>query len=133
MSLSNEQWDFTKDISQLIKYASSIDIKLTPGECFRPQLMQEHYYDTGKSRTRHSLHNSKLAMDFSIFINGHICNNNLSSVRLGIFWEALDIHNEWGGFWKFVDINHFQRRRTPRPKRRGRTYDNLSVQVPDLR
>jgi len=117
MSLSDEQSDFTKDVAQLICHGSSKNIKMMLKEGYRHPKLQEYYYSIGKTKTKNSLHMVGLAVDFDFKINNKICYEPVLLATLGEFWETIDEHNEWGGYWDFLDVRHFERRRKPRKKR----------------
>ena len=72
MGLVQEQWEFLKDVSKLIKKAEDLDIVLTAGEMFRTKEQQEIYFKTGKSKTMNSNHLKRLAVDFNFFIKLYI-------------------------------------------------------------
>ncbi len=105
------QWDFLRDISRLINKADSIGVVLTAGEAFRTTYQQKEYIRKGKSKTMHSKHLTRLAMDFNFFIDGKLTydGNHPLIHELGVFWESLGETNKWGGFWDFKDTPHFQK------------------------
>ncbi len=110
MSLSYEQQEFTKHVSLLMVYATSIGIELTFGEAYRTKEQQEIYFNTGKSHTRNSNHLRRLAIDFNFFIEGKLSYDHPQLEELGVFWESLDPKNRWGGnFQSFYDSPHFER------------------------
>jgi len=116
MTLSDKQFLFLKNVGQLIDYAIQHGYKLTFGEAYRPQLMQEHYYNTGKSKTLNSQHGKRLAIDFNVFLNGKYTTRYEHVKQLGDFWESLNPLNRWGGDWNgndvqdedFIDTPHFE-------------------------
>ena len=111
MSLSNEQWEFLKDVARLILKADELGYKLTGGELWRPDEMQEIYLATGKSHVNRSQHQDRLAIDFNLFVNGAIqWIKNDDWIVLGDFWKSLSSKNRWGGDWKtLLDQYHFER------------------------
>lgn len=121
MSKSDTQWLFLQDVARLILFAISNEFKLTLGEGYRPQVLQQMYYDSGASKTLHSKHRERLAIDFNIFAFGVYLNQrhhrNIAK-PLGDYWEGLNPKNRWGGSWRgliengesdFIDIPHFER------------------------
>ena len=110
MSLSKEQRAFTKDIASLIAYADMIGIELTFGHAYRDLETQKRLVAKGLSKTLNSYHLKRLAVDFNFFIDGKLTYKKEDVKELGIFWESLNPKNRWGGFWKFVDTPHFERR-----------------------
>lgn len=126
MKLSEKQAIFSKNISYLIQYANKIGIDLTFGEAHRTQsqiLLNFFGYKVVKggvlgiklrkskklSNTLHSLHASRLAVDFNFFIDGNLTYEKEDIQRLGDYWEGLHPDNRWGGNWTtFVDTPHFE-------------------------
>ena len=111
MSQSDEQWQFLKDVAKLIIYADDIGVKLTAGEMWRPDEMQELYLISGKSQVYESQHQKRLAVDFNLFVGGKIQWVMGEEFKLlGEFWKSLSPKNKWGGDYKtFFDGYHFQR------------------------
>ena len=72
MSLSDEQWEFGKDIGKLIVYAEENGFKLTFGEAYRTVQQQKIYVKTGRSKTMKSKHMKRCAMDFNVFVDGKL-------------------------------------------------------------
>ena len=127
MSLSDEQFEFLKDICKLIRYAEELGFKVTPGEFLRTREQQRLYLVSGRSKTMLSNHLRKLAADLNFFkeidgkeewINGlksEVAVEILSP--LGHYWESLYTRNRWGGNfdknWNrkdpWVDVPHFER------------------------
>ena len=120
MSLSNQQFIFTKNIALLIIFASD-KFKITAGEVFRPEETQRLMVEQGKSKTTDGLHLSRLAIDLNFFNHGsnrpiyldhkpEECKKMMQEI--GDFWESLHPLNSWGGNWKsFLDTPHFEMRR----------------------
>lgn len=109
MSLSDKQWEFLKDVANLINYAEELDYKLTAGEIYRTRYQQRRYIATGRSQTMNSKHLKRLAIDLNLFIEGDLTYDFDDFEVLGNYWESLNENNVWGGRWKFKDTNHFQR------------------------
>ena len=123
MTKSDKQAKFLLDACMLIQFATRLGFKVTGGELFRPQEMQEIYYRTGRSKTLSSNHKEKLAVDLNFikdgqYVNGLDGNAAEAILRpLGVFWESLDEKNTWGANWDkdfslpdaFKDVAHFQR------------------------
>lgn len=124
MSVSDEQFEFLKDVSLLINKASVIGIKLTGGDLYRTSSQQYLYYYgycinsalklikcKKRSWTKKSNHNNRLAIDLNFFIDGKLTYSHPKLNELGIYWESLNDKNRWGGFWneKKKDTPHFER------------------------
>lgn len=108
--LSQSQQQFVRDVSALIDLASVIDVDLTFGEAFRPQVTEDYYFSIGKSHTHDSYHTKRLAIDFNYFINGQLVYRHDKIKLLGKFWEARSPRNRWGGnFKEFYDGGHFEK------------------------
>lgn len=112
MKLSDKQWEFLKDVSCLIQYADRIGLKLTGGELYRPQLMQQYYYDNNLSKTLNSDHGNRLAIDFNFFQGNQLITGGLLVEMLGTYWKSLNPYNYWGGDYKKLDDPyHFGRKK----------------------
>lgn len=123
MKLSDHQFEFLKDFARLILYAAENGIKVTAGELYRLQMMQDHYFKTGVSKTKRGNHPKRLAGDLNVFVDvdgdGDLdYTTKYEHVKkLGDFWESLNPLNRWGGDWNgnnikdenFVDTPHFER------------------------
>lgn len=118
MSQTDKQWLFLQDVAKLINFAKKRkDVKFTGGDLFRTKERQQQLKDRGKTWTLDSYHLKKKAIDFNIFIDNEWATFETSQY-LGDFWEALDEHNIWGGYFPGAkDIWHFERRDKPRTKR----------------
>lgn len=117
MSLVAEQAKFLLDVCTLIQWCTAQGWTVTGGELLRPVEMQEIYVKSGRSKTMHSKHIKKLAIDLNFFKNNeYICTvEDLSTI--GHKWEELDNKNRWGGNFdkdwstkdNFKDAPHFER------------------------
>jgi len=107
--LSDEQWEFLKDVALLIQYAEDNGYKLTGGELYRTMYQQRYYVAHGLSWTYNSYHLKRLAIDFNLFIDGKYTTKRQDYMSLGIYWETLHPKNRWGG--RFNDSPHFERRK----------------------
>lgn len=118
MKLSDKQKIFSLNIAKLIIFAYENGYTLTFGEAWRPQEMQQIYFDTGRSKTLNSRHTIRLGVDFNIFDkDGKLLNAPKDIKILGDYWENLHPENVWGGDWdrddnldeeKFKDPYHFE-------------------------
>ena len=105
----DRQVKFTNNIALFIEYCRVNEIDLTFGDAYRPQVLQQIYFDTGKSKTLNSKHGMRLAVDFNFFINGKLIYDKSKLQHVGDYWESLDDNNKWGGNFKsFTDTPHFQ-------------------------
>jgi uncharacterized protein YnzC (UPF0291/DUF896 family) len=111
MSLSDKQWDFLQDVAELIAYAKEKRYKLTGGELWRPNEMQELYLEQGKTQVKRSNHQDRLAIDLNLFVHGEIqWSKNSYWEDLGSYWKSLHKDNRWGGDYKTLeDPFHFER------------------------
>ena len=109
MSLRNQQSIFTENIGKLIDFAFSIGIELTFGEAMRTEYQQKEYLRTKKTKTMHSNHLRRLAVDFNFFIGGELTYKKEDLQMLGDYWESLNEYNRAGmNFKSFVDCPHFE-------------------------
>ena len=115
MDLLKKQQIFTQDVAKLLKFAEESGFFITFGEAQRPIEMQELYFKEGRTRTMKSKHIERLAIDLFVFRR----DENTGAMKwlqsredvkqLGEFWESIRPENNWGGFWNFIDIFHFER------------------------
>jgi hypothetical protein len=66
-------------------------------EVMRPQVLQDIYIKTGKSKKKVSFHSSGCAGDVRIFKDGKYLENTEDYKFAGIYWESLDPFCVWGG------------------------------------
>lgn len=107
MTLSDKQWEFLKDVLLLIQFAERKGWKITGGELWRPQEMQDIYVERGMSQTREGQHQKRLAIDLNLFIDDQFKTKTEDHKPLGEFWESIRPENRWGGRWN--DGNHYER------------------------
>jgi len=109
-----EQAKFATDLAKLILYINSQEYTLSLGEVWRTQYQQDHYVATGLSKTKHSKHQDRIAVDLNIFKNGKLIFKNgkliICPKEIGTYWKSLSNANVWGGDWKSpYDPGHFER------------------------
>jgi hypothetical protein len=117
MSTISEQNNFTADVARLICFIHEHYFVISFGECWRPQEMQQIYFDQGKSKTLKNTHGDRLAIDLNFFemVNSSptLTYDKKKLQFIGDYWESLDKKNRWGGNWKsLVDTPHFERKIT---------------------
>lgn len=104
MTMSEKQALFTVMIAQLIFWADERGYRLTFGEAYRTPEQAALNAKTGAGISK-SLHISRLAVDFNLFINGVWQKDSAAFLPLGEFWESIG--GSWGGRFKKPDGNHF--------------------------
>ncbi|KAB7698800.1 MAG: M15 family metallopeptidase [Plesiomonas sp.] len=105
MTLSQKQQRFTVMVGKLIAWAESRGYGLTFGEAYRSPEQAKANAQKG-SGIANSLHCSRLAVDFNLFINGVYQERTEAYLPLGEYWESLG--GAWGGRFKTrPDGNHF--------------------------
>ncbi len=109
MTLREEQSAFLLDVCSLIRFIVEHGFEVTGGELFRTREQQKIYYNTGKSKTMHSNHLLRLAIDLNFFKDGELTYKKEDIQPIGEYWEGLHPKNKWGGNWKFIDMPHFER------------------------
>ena len=126
MKLSQQQQIFSQNVARLILHANSLGVNLTFGEAYRTKEQQLLYFHgkslhlddedlillNGKVRTKtmHSNHLKRLAVDFNFFIHGELMYKHPLIDNIGAYWQSLDKLNRWGGNFKnFYDAPHFER------------------------
>lgn len=115
MSLLNDQACFLADLWRLCEYMRSLGLTITLGEAWRTDDQQLIYIKQGKTKTRHSRHQDRLAQDYNVFCKPNGSFKLLADKdvwkKIGDFWKSLNKNNFWGGDIKgLVDLNHFERK-----------------------
>ncbi|EMW2826651.1 M15 family peptidase, partial [Yersinia enterocolitica] len=85
MTLSEKQQLFTQLIAQLISWAGERGYRLTFGEAYRTPEQAKLNAKAG-SGISNSLHTSRLAVDFNLFINGVYQTKSEAFLPLGEYW-----------------------------------------------
>jgi len=110
MTLREEQSAFAQDAVTLMAWCFQHGYEITFGEALRTEEQQRIYVQSGRSKTMHSNHLVKCAIDLNIFKDGKWLQTIQELQPIGDFWESLHPKNHWGGNWKsFVDCPHFER------------------------
>ena len=117
-SLSRRQRDFTLMVVRLIDWIFSNGMEATLGEAWRTPYQQAKYFLDGKSKTLHSKHLQRLAIDLNLFIDNHYITDPEKYRPLGEYWESINSENVWGGRFGIkkedyatkvgFDANHFE-------------------------
>lgn len=89
-------------LAELVIWAYDHGYELTYGEAWRTPQQAEWNAANGKG-IGPSLHTSRLAVDFNLFINGKYQTSTEAHRPLGEKWEAMG--GTWGG--RFGDGNHY--------------------------
>lgn len=101
------QTQFTQDIAEFIKWLRHQNYLVSFGEAYRTQYQQDEYYRTKLTKTIHSKHQDKIAIDLNIFnLNGALV-SNAELVYFGEYWQSLNVKNKAGALWGW-DFNHFE-------------------------
>ena len=110
--MSEQQWLFLQDVAKLIQFAKHEGFKLTGGELYRTEEQHQLNVAVGKSQTKRSKHQDRLAIDFNLFVDNVIqWHKNEHWERLGEYWKILSPENVWGGDWNTIkDPYHFERK-----------------------
>ena len=107
MKLSEKQRVFTQMVGRLINFAYANGVELTFGHAWRSNEEQVRLHKLGLSKTLRSKHNSKLAVDFNVFVDGRYTTKREHYEPLGEYWKLLG--GRWGGdFVGFEDSGHFE-------------------------
>lgn len=115
-TLVSKQIDFSLAVAQLIIFAATNNYGITFGEAWRTDEQQEIYLKSGKSKSKRSNHQDRLAIDLNLFKDGHYLTDPSSYRLLGEEWEKLG--GRWGGRFGIPpidwsskvgwDSNHFE-------------------------
>jgi len=116
MKLVYEQSAFSEDLAKLRQWCAIKGYMVTLGEAWRPDEMQELYLKQGKTKTLHSNHCRRLAIDLNFFLNDTLITSKADLQEIGDYWESLSPENRWlGNAYKwfpnstFIDCPHFER------------------------
>lgn len=115
MNMSEKQSEFLQDVARLIMYAHRFKgVMLTGGDLYQDnEWLKKHTWYGNTYKTPHlktGQHPKRLAIDLNLFVDGkYITGHHDRFDDLGIFWEGLSVKNRWGGNFKKLDYNHFER------------------------
>lgn len=107
MTLREKQSAFAELVGRLILLASANGYQLTFGEAYRSPEEAARLAALGLG-IKTSLHTSRLAVDFNLFVNGALQTDTESYRLLGEWWERQSTSGlacHWGG--RFHDGGHF--------------------------
>lgn len=101
---------FLLDACKLVAYATAQGFVVTGGEMWRSPEQQAIYVKAGPSKTMHSRHLERQAIDLNFFRGDMLCNDIQRLSMVGDYWESLHPLNSWGGRGvNFKDVPHFSR------------------------
>lgn len=110
MSLVPVQAEFLLHVCDLIKFATDRGWAVTGGELHRTVEQQALHVQAKRSRTMHSQHLKRLAIDLNFIKHGAASYSVVELEPVGAYWESLHPKNKWGGHWtSFRDTPHFER------------------------
>ena len=105
LGLLEAQWRFAQRLPLLLAHVSTLGLRCTLGEAWRPPETAA-LYARQKRGSKTSLHLDRLAIDLNLFdADGRYLSTTEAHRPLGEFWEALDPYCRWGG--RFNDGNHY--------------------------
>jgi len=118
VKLSDQQFEFGRDVVLLLLFLQRNGIKYSIGECWRRRELQKALKEKGWSNTEEGGHQDKLAIDIFMWIDGifigYTWENRDRLLFVGNFWKSLNPLNVWGGDWcinEKPDLVHFERKR----------------------
>ena len=105
MKLGDKQRAFTRMIADLIIFAYEQGYELTFGDAYRDPRVHGAEGEKKSYSSANSNHKRRLAVDFNLFVGGHLITDSDSEywIAIGEYWESLG--GAWGG--RFQDGNHF--------------------------
>jgi hypothetical protein len=118
MTLGEKQRLFARTVAQFILALGALSGRrweVTIGEAFRTPEQQDIYVQTGKSKTKHSQHLVRLAVDLNLFVDGKYVSgetesDNVFLAMAGEMWEdhcvKAGIEPEWGGRFGVTPENY---------------------------
>ena len=107
MTLREKQSLFVYNVSKLIQFAYEKGFELTAGVFYRTEEQQKIYLEKKLSKAKRSKHQDRLAVDFNLFIDGKLTNENEDYKPLAEYWESLNENNVAGYRWGW-DPYHFE-------------------------
>ncbi|QEE51038.1 M15 family metallopeptidase [Flavobacterium alkalisoli] len=105
--MRKKQSIFLKNVALLILWAYENGYELTAGELLRTEEQQQIYLKKGLTKTTHSRHQDKLAIDLNLFVNGVYQSQREPYKPLAEKWKSLHPDNVAGYDWGW-DANHFE-------------------------
>lgn len=109
MNKVREQCLFAYDVGKLLQYSQDSKLIITLGESYRTPEQAAIYAKEGKG-VKNSLHCDRLAIDINLFDHDlNLITDSSCFKALGSYWKSLSSFNRWGGDFKKVDGNHFER------------------------
>jgi hypothetical protein len=115
MSLINDQAVFLKQLCDTIAFAEQL-FTVTEGEGERTQAQHDLNLQEGRSKTKRSRHQDRLAHDLHFYELVSPSGKFIEVIDkgklqpIGDYWKLLDSKNSWGGDWKNpYDPWHFER------------------------
>jgi hypothetical protein len=106
-NLLKAQFRFTENLTEFLKWLANQGYYVSLGEALRTQYQQDYYVHNKLSKTTHSRHQDKLAIDLNIFNNKGGLVSNAELVYFGEYWQSLHSNNKAGALWGW-DMNHFE-------------------------
>lgn len=107
MTLHEQQSLFARLTGLLIGQAFAMGYEVTFGECYRTPEQAALNAKSGAGISN-SLHTQRLAIDLMLFKDGAYLTKSEDYEPLGVWWEAQNPLNAWGGrFISRPDGNHF--------------------------
>jgi hypothetical protein len=108
MTLRERQSIFAINLAKLIVWINEQpDHTCTLGEVYRTDEQQYIYIKLGKSKSKRSKHQDRLAADINIFISGEYQTQSDAYEEAAKYWQSLHPDNQAGYEWSW-DANHFQ-------------------------
>lgn len=105
MTLGQKQRLFTSLIAKLISFAYANGYELTFGDAYRDPRVHGDVGVKKSYSSAGSVHKSRLAVDFNLFVGGVYQTSTEAHRKLGEYWESLHPLCRWGG--RFEDGNHY--------------------------
>ena len=106
-TLNKKQSVFLQNVAKLITWAEANGFTLTGGELYRTDEQQDIYVRSGKSKTKRSKHQDRLAIDLNLFIDGKYITDTALYKPLAEYWKSLNSNNICGYDWGW-DGGHFE-------------------------
>ena len=101
--LVEKQWAFTHAVQLLIAHTDRLGMDLSFGDAYRDPRVHGRRGSKKSYSHRNSLHKSRLAVDFNLFIDGKYQRKAKAYIPLGQYWLSLNPDARWS----IKDANHF--------------------------
>lgn len=99
---------FTQHMADLIHHINATPgYSCTGGDLFRDKRVHGEWGKKESYSAAKSMHKRGMAIDLNLYLDGVYLTETSDHHQFGMYWEALDLKNRWGG--RYGDGNHYER------------------------